>query len=68
MTSNQVTRQPAGEYLIESSPNYGKRLAALRWQRLAALPVTILCAAVAGYRDELHHMLDAQAVYLGPGK
>jgi len=68
MTGNQLTREPNGPYLIESSPNYGKRLAALRWQRLAALPVTILCAAVAGYHDELRHMIDAQAVYLGPGK
>jgi len=25
-------------------------------------------AAVSGYRDELHRMLDAGAVYLGPGR
>ncbi len=68
MTGNQLTRKPTGPYLIESSPNYGKRLAALRWQRLAILPVTIFCAAVAGYRDELNHMIDAPAIYLGPGK
>jgi len=36
--------------------------------RYAMLPVTIICAAIAGYIDELHHMQDAQAVYLGPGK
>jgi hypothetical protein len=63
-----MTKKPAGPYLIQSSPHYRKRLAALRWQRLALLPVTILCAAVAGYRDELQHVLDAPAIHLGPGK
>lgn len=68
MAIEQLTRKPRGPYLIESSPNYELRMAALRWQRLAILPVTIFCAAVAGYRDELNHMIDAPAIYLGPGK
>lgn len=63
-----TTRKPAGPYLIESSPNYRKRVVCLCLRRLALLPVSILCAAITGYRDELHHMLDADAVYLGPGK
>lgn len=63
-----MTRKPAGPYLIESSPNYAKRQACLRLRRMALLPLSILCAAVAGYQDELRHMIDADAVYLGPGK
>jgi hypothetical protein len=63
-----MTRKPAGPYLIESSPNYGKRRACLALRRTALLPLSIMCAAVTGYRDELRHMQDAGAVYLGPGK
>lgn len=63
-----MTRKPNGPYLIESSPNYRKRRACLAVRRMALIPVSILCAAITGYRDELHHMLDADAVYLGPGK
>ena len=45
---NDVTRRPSGPYLIESSPAYGKRRACLLLQRLALLPVTVVCAAVPG--------------------
>lgn len=63
-----ITRKPAGPYLIESSPQYAKRKACLRLQCFALLPVRIVCAAIEGYRDELRHMLDAGAIYLGSGK
>jgi hypothetical protein len=63
-----VTRRPNGPYLIESSPHYSKRKACLFLRRTALLPVTVLCSAVAAYRYELLHMLDASEVYLGPGK
>ena len=62
---NEVTRRPSGPYLIESSPSYGKRRACLLLQRLALMPVTVVCAAVAGYRDELHHMRDATPNWWG---
>lgn len=62
---NEVTRRPSGPYLIESSPAYGKRRACLLLQRLALLPVTVVCAAVAGYREELRHMRDATPNWWG---
>ena len=34
-------------------------------QRLALLPVTVVCAAVAGYREELRHMRDAAPNWCG---
>ena len=62
---NEVTRRPSGPYLIESSPAYGKRRACLLLQRLALLPVTVVCSAISGYRDELHHMRDARPTWWG---
>lgn len=57
--------------LISNSPKYRQYLAekAAREivQRVMA-PLAIVSSAVAGYRDELNHMLDAEAIYLGPGK
>ena len=57
--------------LISNSPKYRQYLAekAAREivQRVMA-PLAIVSSAVAGYRDELSHMLDAEAIYLGPGK
>ena len=32
------------------------------------LPLEIVSSAVSGYRDELNHLLDAPAIYLGPSK
>ena len=57
--------------LISTSPNYGKYLAAKRAREAMATlfsPLAILTAALAGYRDELDAMLNAPAIYLGPGK
>lgn len=66
-----ITRKPSGPYLIESSPQYKRYLAAKAAreivERLLA-PVAIVSAAVGGYRSELEHVLDAGAIYLGPGK
>lgn len=62
------TRQPAGPYLIESAPQYARRKACLRLQRFALLPVRIVRAALEGYLSELRHMLDAGAIYPGPGR
>ena len=57
--------------LISNSPKYRQYLAekAAREivQRVMA-PLAIVSSAVAGYRDELSHMLDADPIYLGPGK
>ena len=61
----EITRRPDGPYLIESSQEYGKRRACLLLQRLALLPVTVVCAAVSGYRDELHQMRDATPNWCG---
>lgn len=60
-----------GPYLIESAPNYRKYLAAKAAREIVQrilTPLEIVSAAVSGYRDELNHMLDADAIYLGPGK
>lgn len=57
--------------LISTAPKYRQYLAAKDAceivQRLL-LPMAIVSAAIAGYRDELNHMLDAEAIYLGHGK
>ena len=63
---NEITRRPpGGRYLIETSPNYSKRRAFLLLQRLVLLPVTVVCSAISGYRDELHHMRDATPNWWG---
>jgi len=43
----------------------GPYLDVLQW---LMLPLSMLSAAVDGYLSELDHMLDAGAIYLGPGK
>ena len=63
MTS--ITSRPARQYLIESSPDYGKRRACLFLQRLVLLPVTVVSEAIIGYCDELHHMRDATPNWWG---
>ena len=63
-----MTRKPAGPYLIESSPNYRERCVFLAVQRFALWPSSIVRTVVTAYHDELRHMLDAEAIYLGPGK
>lgn len=72
-TAPSMTRRPNGKYLIESAPQYLLYLTAKAVrERVQAIsffwPLSILSAAIAGYRSELRRMLDAQAIYLGPGK
>lgn len=57
--------------LISTAPKYRKYLAAKAAREIVQrllLPMAIVSAAIAGYRDELNHMIDAEAIYLGPGK
>ncbi|EXI76519.1 MAG TPA: hypothetical protein PK440_00665 [Candidatus Accumulibacter phosphatis] len=65
MEANQPRR------LIESAPKYQQYVAACearrRVERLFNLFFGPLLAALAGYRSELRHMLDAP-IYLGPGR
>lgn len=64
-------RKPAGQYLIESAPQYRQYLAAKAAREIAQrimAPLTICTSAVSGYRSELRRMTDAAAIYLGPGK
>ena len=63
-----VTRKPDGPYLIESSPQYAKRQRWVCVRRVLSLPFAVVNAALVGYRQDLEHMLDAEAIYLGPGK
>lgn len=68
-----MTRRPKGPYLIESAPQYRRYLAAKAAREIFPAiscfwPLSILSAAIAGYRSELRRMLDAQAIYLGPRK
>ena len=68
MDGNHVTKNPAGPYLIESSPHYRKRCACLAVQRFALWPSSIVRQVVAAYHDELQLALDADSIYIGPGK
>ncbi len=68
-----MTRRPDGKYLIESAPRYRSYLAAKAAREICPAislfwPLSILSAAIDGYRSELRRMLDAPAIYLGPGK
>ena len=57
--------------LISNSPKYRQYLpekAAREIVQRLLLPMAIVSAAIAGYRDEMNHILDADAIYLGPGK
>jgi hypothetical protein len=66
--SEQCTRRPDGAYLIESVPNYRQYHAAKAAREIVERITAPITAAVAGYKSELDRMLDAQAIYLGPGK
>ena len=64
-------RKPAGPYLIESAPKlkqYRAAKAAREISQRILSPLSICSAAVAGYRAELFHVLDSDAIYLGSGK
>ncbi len=68
-----MTRRPDGPYLIESAPKYRRYLAAKAAREVCPAislfwPLSILSSAIAGYRSELRRMLDAESIYLGPGK
>ena len=58
---------PAHQHRAEISAVPGGKDAREIVQRLL-LPMAIVSAAIAGYRDEMNHILDAEAIYLGPGK
>ena len=63
-----MTRKPNGAYLIESAPNRRQYLAAKFAREIVERITAPIAAAVAGYKSELDRMLDAPAIYLGPGK
>ena len=63
-----ITRKPEGPYLIQSSPDYGKRCVFLAVQRFALSPSSIVRQFVAAYHDELRSTIDSDAIYLGAGK
>ena len=65
MTPEQMR---AAHPLISTSPNYAKYKTAKALRELVERITAPASAAVSGYRDELHRMLDAGAVYLGPGR
>ena len=66
--SEQCTRRPDGAYLIESAPNRRQYLAAKAAREIVERITAPLEEFVAGYKSELDHALNAQAIYLGPGK
>jgi hypothetical protein len=66
--TEEITRRPNGAYLIESAPNRRQYLAAKSAREIVERITAPIAAAVAGYKSELDRMLDAQAIYLGPGK
>ena len=66
--TEEITRRPNGAYLIESAPNRRQYLAAKAAREIVERIMAPITAAVAGYRDELGRMLDAPAIYIGPGK
>lgn len=61
-------QQRAAHPLISTSPQYGRYLAAKTARDIVQRILSPMTAAVSGYRDELHRMLDAGAVYLWPGR
>ena len=65
--NDACTRKPDGPYLIESAPKYRQYLAAKASREIVERIMAPITAAVAGYREELRHMLDAGAIYPGPG-
>lgn len=66
--TEEITRRPDGAYLIESAPNRRQYLAAKAAREIVERITAPITAAISGYQSELDRMLDASAVYLGPGK
>jgi hypothetical protein len=58
----------AAHPLISTSPNYHRWLAAKAVRESIQRMMSPVVAAVTGYQDELQYILDAQSVYLGPGR
>jgi hypothetical protein len=58
----------AAHPLISTSQNYVHYMAARAMSELVQMIMSPASAVVSGYRDELRRMLDAGAVYLGPGR
>ncbi|MBP9803294.1 MAG: hypothetical protein KBE22_00115 [Candidatus Accumulibacter sp.] len=65
----------AAHPMIAKSPKYDLFLAAREHRawlellaRIIAGPATVIAAAIAGYREEYERMMDAPAIYLGPGR
>jgi hypothetical protein len=54
--------------LITSAGHVRTSRAVWRLMRIILAPVNIACAAIAGEHAEHRRVLDAGAVYLGPGK
>ncbi len=65
MTSQQMR---AAHPLIENARNVRTSKATWRAMRMMLSPVSVVTAAIAWYRSELRMMLDAPAIFLGPGK
>jgi len=63
-----MTRKPNGAYLIESAPKYRRYIAAKAAREIVERILAPLDEFIAGYKSELDRMLDAPAIYLGPGK
>ena len=66
--NEEITRRPDGAYLIESAPNRRQYLLAKASREIVERIMAPINAAISGYQSELDRMLDAQAIYLGPGK
>ncbi len=66
--SEEIPRRPNGAYLIESAPNRRQYLAAKYAREVVERITAPLDEFIAGYKSELDHALNADAVYLGTGK
>ena len=66
--TEEITRRPNGAYLIESAPNRRQYLAAKAAREIVERIMAPLDEFIAGYKSELDHALNADAVYLGLGK
>ena len=65
MTPEQMR---AAHPLISTSPNYRQYVAAKAARCIVQRILSPASAAVLGYRNELNRMLEARAIYLGPGR
>ena len=71
MNSDLQESKLKGPFLIETAPQYRQYMKAKSAREIVQrilTPLEICSIAVIEYRSELMHMLDSQAIYLGPGK